>query len=326
MIQPIIDTHCDLLIYLTQPNSGINKIEDLGCAVPYLKEGNVKLQTMAIFAPTQTDSHKLGIKQSEIFSNLNTQDNPLYGFDKQHIKNLANNQNVGMLAAVENASAFCDEKMSLNQGFKNLEKIINNVGKLFYISFTHNLENRFGGGNFSSVGLKNDGKALIDYLDNKNIAIDFSHTSDALANEILNYVSKQNINVPIIASHSNYRTLLDHPRNLPDDIAKEIIQRQGLIGANFVRLFLGNDKPERLIEHIAYGLEIGAQNAICYGADYYYYKNLPDQSRIPYYFKEHENAGCYQQINTVLEKQFGTEICNNISHKNVTDFLTRLWH
>jgi len=325
MIRPIIDTHCDLLIYLTRPNSGINKIEDLGCAVPYLKEGNVKLQTMAIFAPTQSDSHKIGIKQSEIFSNLNTQDNPLYRFEKQHIQNLTDNKNIGMLASVENASAFCDENISLDQGFKNLETIINNVGQLFYLGFTHNLENRFGGGNFSSVGLKNDGKALIDYLDNKNIAIDFAHTSDALAYDILNYVSKQNINVPIIASHSNYRPILDHPRNLPDDIAKEIIQRQGLIGANFVRLFVGNDKPERLLEHIAYGLGLGAENAICYGADYYYHKNHPDQSRVPFYFKEHENASCYQQINTELEKQFGAEICNKISHKNVTDFLTRLW-
>lgn len=326
MIRPIIDTHCDLLIYLTRPNSGINKKKDLGCAVPYLTEGNVKLQVMAIFCPTQLDSHQLGIKQSEIFRDLNTQNNPLYRFEKQHIQHLADNQNIGMLAAVENASAFCDENISLAQGFKNLETIINNVGQLFYIGFTHHAENRFGGGNYTSVGLKKDGKALIDYLNNKNIAIDFSHTSDALAYDIINYIEKQNINVPIIASHSNYRPILDHPRNLPDELAQEIIHRKGLIGANFVRLFVGNDKPERLIEHIAYGMELGAQNAICYGADFFYTKNHPDQSRIPFYFKEHENASCYQQINTLLEKQFDAEICNQISHKNVTAFLTRLWN
>jgi membrane dipeptidase len=324
MNRPIIDTHCDLLIYLTHPNSGINK-KDLGCAIPYLTEGNVKLQVMAIFTPTQLDSHELGIEQSEIFHKLNLQNNPLYAFEKQHIQNLSDNQNIGMLAAVENASAFCDENISLNQGFKNLEAIINNVGQLFYIGFTHNLENRFGGGNFTGVGLKNDGKALIDYLDNKNIAIDFSHTSDTLAYDILNYTSKQNINVPIIASHSNYRSILDHPRNLPDDIAQEIIHRQGLIGVNFVRAFVNNEKPTGLIDHITYGMELGAQNAICYGADYYYHKNHPDQSRIPFYFKEHENASCYQGINALLEKQFDAEIINKISHQNVTNFLKRLW-
>ncbi|MDB9931849.1 MAG: membrane dipeptidase [Flavobacteriales bacterium] len=325
MKKPIIDIHCDLLIYLTNHFSDLNNKEDIGCSLPYLKEGNVDLQVMAIFTPTEENSHKLGVQQSEIFRNLNTQENKLYRFEKQHLSTLGNGKGVGMLAAVENASGFCDENMSLKEGFKNLETIIDNVGELFYISFTHHLENRFGGGNYSTAGLKNDGKALIDYLDNKNIAIDFSHTSDALAYEILNYVSKNNIKVPIIASHSNYRSIFDHPRNLPNEIAQEIIQREGLIGVNFLRAFVNNEKPEVLQEHIAHGLELGAQKAVCYGADFFYVKGNPDKSRIPYYYKEHENAGCYPQINKTIKQQFGEEVCNNISHQNVTDFLTRIW-
>ncbi len=325
MNRPIIDIHCDLLIYLTQPNSDIHKKEDIGCSIPYLTEGNVKLQVMAIFTPTQLNSHRLGIEQSEIFHSLNVQKNQLYSFEKHHIENLTDNKNVGMLASIENASAFCDENITLKQGFENFQTIANNVGNIFYIGFTHHLENRFGGGNYTSIGLKNDGKALIDFLDKKNIAIDFSHTSDALAYDILNYVSKNNISVPIIASHSNYRSVFDHPRNLPDEIAQEIISRQGLIGANFLRAFVNNEKPETLQEHIAYGIGLGAQNAVCYGADYYYTKSHPDKSRIPFYFKEHKNATCYQQISEGLKQQFDEEICNKISYKNVTEFLTRLW-
>jgi microsomal dipeptidase-like Zn-dependent dipeptidase len=78
MKRPIIDIHCDLLIYLTRHNSDFNNKEDIGCAIPYLKEGNVKLQVMAIFTPTQLNSHKLGIQQSEIFQSLNAQENELY--------------------------------------------------------------------------------------------------------------------------------------------------------------------------------------------------------------------------------------------------------
>ena len=125
-----------------------------------------------------------------------------------------------------------------------MERIIDNVGNLFYIGLTHHLENRFGGGNFSKAGLKDDGKALLDYLDNKQIAVDFSHTSDALAYDILEYISKKNLKIPILASHSNYRPNFDHPRNLPDDIAKEIINQKGLIGLNFVRAFVNNKHSE----------------------------------------------------------------------------------
>jgi len=311
MKKPIIDLHCDLLYYLKEPNANIDN-QELGCSIPYLEEGNVKLQVMAMFAPTQSNSHQVGIKQSEIFKELNLKEERLYAVRKQNLKGLRNSERIGMLAAVESASAFCDENITLKKGIENLEQMIVNVGQLFYISLTHHTENRFGGGNYTSIGLKNDGKALIDYLDGKNIAIDFSHTSDQLANDILNYISKQNINVSIIASHSNYRSIFEHPRNLPDEIAKEIINRKGLIGVNFLRAFVNNENPEALQEHIAYGIGLGAQDAICYGADYFYTKDHPDQSRIPFYFKAHENATCYQAIDAKVEANYGHKISDNM--------------
>lgn len=258
--QPVIDLHCDLLSYLTRPNSSIYNTEDIGCAIPYLQEGNVKLQIMAIFAPVENKSHDFGLKQSEIFKSLNEEDNELYRFEKEHLETFRTTDNIGMLAAVENAAAFCDESIPLKDGFQNLEKIIENTGSILYIGFTHHAENRFGGGNFSTAGLKNDGKALIDYLHKRNIAIDFSHTSDALAYDMLNYISKENINVPIMASHSNYRPVFEHKRNLPDDVAKEIIHQQGLIGLNFIRAFVNPDQVETLQEHVAHGIQLGGKN------------------------------------------------------------------
>ncbi len=325
MNYPVIDLHCDLLSYLTQPNSGIYKTEDIGCAIPHLQDGNVKLQIMAIFAGVEEKSHDFGLQQSEIFQNLDKENNEFYRFEKHHLDTYVTNENIGMLAAVESASAFCDENIDLKEGFKNLEKIIENAGSIMYISFTHHAENRFGGGNFSSAGLKNDGKALIDYLHNRNIALDFSHTSDALAFDILNYISKENINVPIMASHSNYRPVFDHPRNLPDEVAKEIIYQQGLIGINFVRAFVNPEEVNALQEHVAHGLELGGENAVAYGGDYFFTKNHPDKSRIPFYFKEHDNAGRYPEINGLFEENFGSEQTGKISAKNAEIFLKRLW-
>ncbi|UJF29535.1 membrane dipeptidase [Kaistella sp. 97-N-M2] len=325
MSEPVIDLHCDLLSYLTRPDASIYNTEDIGCAISYLEAGNVKLQVMAIFAPVEEKSHDFGLQQSEIFKNLNEEENELFSFEKHHLKTFTTNENIGMMASVESGSAFCDETISLQEGFKNLERIIENVGKVLYISFTHHAENRFGGGNFSTAGLKNDGKALIDYLDRRNIALDFSHTSDALAYDILNYISKENIKVPIMASHSNYRPVFDHPRNLQDEVAKEIIQQKGLIGLNFVRAFVNPENVKALEEHVTHGLKLGGENAICYGADYFYTKDHPDKSRIPFYFAAHENAGCYPEINTVLETQFGAEKMNKISSQNALDFIARIW-
>ena len=326
MNNPIIDLHCDLLSYLNQPNSDINNREDIGCAIPYLKEGNVKLQVLAIFASTEAGSHKNGIQQSEIFKDIASNNADLFRFQKDHIENFGQNEKIGILASLENASAFCDEKLPLKKGFENLETIIDNVGSLFYIGLTHHLENRFGGGNFSKAGLKNDGKSLLDFLDNKNIAVDFSHTSDALAYDILNYIAQQNLKISILASHSNYRPILDHPRNLPDDIAKEIINQQGLIGLNFVRAFVNNEHPDVLYEHLNHGLELGGENAISFGADFFYTKSHPDKSRIPFYHKAHENASTYPALNGEIQQKFGVELNKNSSYKNAVGFLTRLWN
>ncbi len=70
---------------------------------------------------------------------------------------------------------------------------------------THHGENRFGGGNSTGIGLKKDGEALLEYISEKKIAIDLSHTSDALAGDILNYIVKNKLGLSVLASHSNFR-------------------------------------------------------------------------------------------------------------------------
>ncbi len=326
MPKPIIDTHCDLLVYLTRPNSSIYDEQAIGSAVPHLQTGNVKLQVMAIFTPTQPLSHELGVKESTLFKKLNVTENEFYAVNKENLTEITSSKDIGMLASVENASGFCDEELSLKQGFSNLETIINNVGSLFYIGLTHHTENRFGGGNYSSAGLKNDGKALLDYLDKRNIAVDFSHTSDALAHDILDHITKNNLDIRVIASHSNYRPVYDHPRNLPDEIAKEIIHRNGLIGLNFVRAFVNPDNPQALYDHLAHGIDLGAENNICFGADYFYHKDHPDKSRIPFYHKAHESASCYPEINSQVVNKYGEGTCNKLAYKNAFRFLNELWN
>ncbi|MFC6267490.1 dipeptidase [Frigoriflavimonas asaccharolytica] len=325
MSEPIIDLHCDLLSYLTKTNATIYDTSEIGCAIPYLKSGNVKLQTMAIFAPVEAKSHEFGLQQSEIFHKLNEEDNELYRFEKQHLSTFETEENIAMIASIESASAFCDEELPLKKGFENLERIIDNVGNVLYISFTHHAENRFGGGNYATAGLKNDGKALIDYLSDRDIAIDFSHTSDALAYDILDYLSKQNLQIPILASHSNYRPIFDHPRNLPDDLAKEIIHRNGVIGLNFVRAFVNLENENALTNHLQHGVSLGAEHAIAYGADYFYTKGTTDLGRLPFYFPAHENAACYPTLNKGFEERFGKELVENLSFNNAKRFIERLW-
>ncbi|MDN3693266.1 membrane dipeptidase [Chryseobacterium tructae] len=318
-----IDLHCDLLYYLLGSNSTIDD-KELGCSLPYLQEGNVKLQVMAMYAGTGEGSTGYGLKQSQLFSELIKNEN-FFLFENGNYKNPENENRVGVIASIENASAFCDEHESLDSGFKKLETIIENTQKVLYIGITHHLENRFGGGNNAAAGLKEDGKVLIDYIADRKIAIDLAHTSDQLAYDIFSYIDQRNYSIPILASHSNYRTIYKNNRNLPDELAKEVIKRNGLIGLNFIKDYVDLENPEKLYEHIQYGLDLGGENNIAYGADYFYWKDHPDTSRHPFFFEEHSNASVYPAINKEIEKRFSAELVEKISHKNALDFIENMY-
>ncbi|WP_295201509.1 membrane dipeptidase [uncultured Chryseobacterium sp.] len=316
-----IDLHCDLLAYLLKPNTSADDGQP-GCSLPYLRKGNVRLQVMAIYASTASGSTDKGIRQSDYFKQF--LDSPdFFLFDEQGIRSSQYKDRIGVLAAIENASAFCEEDMDLDKGFKNLERIIQNTGKIFYLGITHHTENRFGGGNFSNVGLKDDGKVLIDYIAGRRIAIDLAHTSDQLAYDILEYIDRKNYAVPILTSHSNYRSVYDNQRNLPDELVREVIRRKGLIGLNFIKDYIDHHHPKRLYEHIRYALSLGAENCIAYGGDFFYDKEHPDQSRVPFFFDEYKDATAYNTINRRLSQDFSPEIMKKISHQNVLDFLHR---
>ena len=318
-----IDLHCDLLCYLLEPGSLIDD-KELGCSLPYLKEGNVKLQVMAIYSATGDNSTVYGMKQSEIFSDLLQNEN-YFLFEGENYKKQENADKVGIIASIENASGFCGEEENLESGFKNLEAIIEKTQRILYLGITHHTENRFGGGNNSDAGLKDDGKVLLDYISEKNIAIDLAHTSDQLAYGIINYIDQRNYKIPIIASHSNYRQVHDKKRNLPDELAKEVIQRKGLIGLNFIRNCIDDKNPEMLYEHIQYGLDLGAEDAIAYGADFFFWKNHPDQSRYPIFFEGYDDASVFNAINKEIEKRFSSELLEKISHKNALDFIENMY-
>ena len=63
--------------------------------------------------------------------------------------------------------------------------------------------------------------------------IDVSHASDETIYDVLNICTK-----PIMASHSNSRSLCNIKRNLPDKLIIEIGEKSGYIGINFYPGFL----------------------------------------------------------------------------------------
>ncbi len=303
------DLHCDLLSYLAAREGRDLYNEESRCALPQLKRGGVSFQALAIFCETKKGSTHSGLKQLAAFQAF------CPSFAKEGIK---------VALALENASTFAEEGESLEEVFLRFERF-QKVAAPLYVSLTWNTENRFGGGNASSIGLKRDGEALLTYLSGQGIAIDLSHTSDALAIDVMEFIDKKALKLKLLASHSNFRKVRDHKRNLPCDIASEIIRRKGLVGINLFRAFVGDKFSTNLIEMIEHGLCLGGENALCFGADFFCDTDFSTALSYtpPFFHEAFSNASCYPKIQHLLTPYFPSEIIEKIFYANVLSFLRK---
>jgi membrane dipeptidase len=62
MTYPIIDTHCDLLSYLAKVPNADPQSREIPCGLPFLKEGNVKMQVLAIYTDVAPGSMEFAAK------------------------------------------------------------------------------------------------------------------------------------------------------------------------------------------------------------------------------------------------------------------------
>ena len=325
---PVADLHCDLLSFLAK----ILKADpfdptQIPCAFPWLKAGGVRAQVLAIYTDVHPESMELASRQADIFVKL-LEDHPetVCLWDAAFQQKLERSNQLGIIASIENAAGLGTPTASWKEIYTQFDGLLEKVGKLAYISLTHHTENRFGGGNYTEgIGLKTDGKRLLDYLAGKRIPVDLSHTSDLLAEGILNHIDGNQLPIPILASHSNFRRIWNHKRNLTDEFTQEIIHRGGIIGVNFLRAFLDNEQPERLFEHLIYGSKLN-EHAIAFGADFFYTQDFPDRSRHPIYFPLAENASKYPSILAYLSQELTEGQLGKLAYENVFQFYQKLWH
>ncbi|RDI98519.1 membrane dipeptidase [Dyella solisilvae] len=95
----------------------------------------------------------------------------------------------------------------------------------------------------SDAGISDFGRSVVKRANQLGIMVDVSHSSDACVRDVLALSTS-----PIIASHSSSRALLNHPRNLSDDLLRAIAAKGGVIQAVAVGTYLKYDGGRELAE------------------------------------------------------------------------------
>ena len=120
-------------------------------------------------------------------------------------------------------------------------------------------------------GLSTEGRMFVRELEHRGIYADVSHLSDAGFRDLLGMAQR-----PVVASHSNSRSLCPHPRNLTDDQFRAIRDSGGVVGMNFYSDFIG-EKPtiDDLLRHIEHFLSLDGEKTVCMGGDLDGCESLP---------------------------------------------------
>jgi len=112
-------------------------------------------------------------------------------------------------------------------------------------------------------GLSDIGRAFVKQAEQANILMDVSHLSEKGFWDLMEITSK-----PVVASHSNSRSVYDHTRSLTDDQFRAVCQTGGVVGLNFYSGFVG-EKPtmDMLIRHLEHFLDLGGEKHVAIGGD-----------------------------------------------------------
>jgi membrane dipeptidase len=258
----IVDAHEDIAYHLSYFNRDfINPSIPCMITLPWLKQGNVRLVFNTVFVPTEFKPHKtveIALEQLSIYDRIYDE----YRDDIFQIKDpsdfliLEKDSRIGFLTLIEGADPIRDPK-ELNDFYERGVRVI---------GLAWNDQNQFASGNNTASGLTEYGKELIKRMDDSRITLDLSHLNERCFWEALEICRS----IPI-ASHSNARSLTEHPRNLKDDQLRAISERGGVIGLVLYNHFLKtsgeNTSLEDVFAHADYIINLCGEDHVGIGSD-----------------------------------------------------------
>ena len=120
-----------------------------------------------------------------------------------------------------------------------------------------------GLGEDSGAGITALGETLLGEFSEHGVALDLAHLSPRGIEDAFEHHAG-----PILCSHANARPVYDNPRNLGDDVLRELAARGGVAGLCMQRVFLGpGEVPEAVAAHHAH-IHALAPSLPAFGADF----------------------------------------------------------
>ncbi len=238
----VVDGHTDVPTRLWETPADLSRrLADRHVDLPRLKEGGVDALVFALFVPASLDAER-GWEHAL----------KLYGISEAA---LIPGQLVQVATADDLQRAVRRGEVAVLFGLENglplqVPGALDHCASIGvrYVTLTHWASHEWCDASTDEPrhdGLSTAGEALVWRMSRMGILPDVSHVSDRAALHTLDVAPG-----PVIASHSSARALCDHPRNLPDDLVREIARKDGLVMANSFPVFVGPEARQADAERL----------------------------------------------------------------------------
>ena len=269
----ILDMHCDTIYRLYFENTKKETLRENSFQVDLekLNKTGAMGQFFALFFDAGDEKElKPGEIPWEVFSNMHSlykseiSKYPSLIREAFSYEDILSNKEDGIMSSIltlEGAEPIMGDTENLIKAHKMGVRVI---------TLTWNHENKLAYPNkfreFRSLGLKKKGIEAVKTMNELGMIIDVSHLSDGGFWDVVNYSNK-----PFIASHSNARSVWNHPRNLSDEMIKALADKGGVTGLNFGSSFLDGSrlcKIDDLVKHSLYIINKGGEDVLGLGTDF----------------------------------------------------------
>lgn len=156
------------------------------------------------------------------------------------------------------------------EGAHALEGRKDNINRFYEAGFRlmelhHFFDNELGGSlhGQSKGGLSPLGREMVEEMEAQNIIIDVAHSSEAVVRDVLDLVER-----PIIVSHTGMKGQCNSPRNVSDDLLRQIAENGGLVGIGFWEGAICDISPDGIVSAIRYAIDELGVDHVALGSDW----------------------------------------------------------
>ena len=160
-------------------------------------------------------------------------------------------------------------------------------------------------------GLTPFGRDCLAELFRVGIVPDISHLNDPGIDDVFSFSD-----APVMATHSNLRSVCGHPRNLTEPQFKELVRRKGLCGINFYPLFVTGEANDpigfdAIRRHLDRMLELGGERVVALGSDF-------DGAWMPPVLNSAEKL---ENLYTAVVQWYSQSLADRLFYGNAADFM-----